>query len=79
MEIADNVPTLQAHFVVYYDTGTNEWQIDLDELGHCFPNGDVWLKAREEWVLPNEYASIEVVYENLRTELLNKLNNKVGN
>jgi hypothetical protein len=76
MEKTNNIPALQAHFVVYFDTTTNEWQIEPDQTGCYFPNGDVWLKAREEWVLPNEYASIEAVYENLRTELLNKLNER---
>jgi len=79
MEIADNVPTLQAHFVVYYDTGTNEWQIEPDQTGCYFPNGDVWLRDREEWVLNDETENIETLYGYLATELLNKLNNKVGN
>lgn len=73
------LPTLQAHFVVYYDTATNTWSIDPDELGNYFPDGDIWLNARAEWVLPSEYAKIEKLYEQLRDELLGKLNNKIGN
>lgn len=72
-------PALQAHFVVYYDTDTNNWQIEPDYTGCYFPNGDVWLEARQEWVLFDENENIQAVYEKSRTELLNKLNNKIGN
>jgi len=78
MKKIDNIPALQAHFVVYFDTTTNEWQIEPDQTGCYFPNGDVWLKTREEWVLSDETENIETLYANLATELLNKLNNKVG-
>lgn len=77
MEKTDNIPALQAHFVVYFDTATNEWQIDPDQTGCYFPSGDVWLKAREEWILADEYASIEALYANLGVELLSKLNDNL--
>jgi hypothetical protein len=78
MEKTNNIPALQAHFVVYFDTTMNEWQIEPDQTGCYFPNGDVWLKDRDEWVLSDETENIETLYANLATELLNKLNNKVG-
>jgi len=74
-----DLPALEAHFVVVFDSETNSWSIDPDNYGSYFANGEVYFPTLEEWRVVNDDDPIlEDCYVELAQTLFNKLNDKVG-
>jgi hypothetical protein len=47
----------QYHFVVQFDTETNEFSLDIDTLYANFRNGIIFDKDQQEWVVDPEVDS----------------------
>jgi hypothetical protein len=49
---------MQHHFVVMYDTETDNWEIDVDSQTTLFPSGNTY--APEDWLEYNGWSNKDV-------------------
>lgn len=72
----------QYHFVVQFDTMTNEFSLDIDTLYAKFPEGFVWDKETDEWVSSSDaddYAQTDyLAKEDILAGWLQKVNEVLG-
>jgi hypothetical protein len=52
----------QYHFVVQFDTDTNEFSLDIDTLNAVFSNGVIFDTHEQEWVADPETDNLEGGY-----------------
>jgi hypothetical protein len=67
----------QYHFVVQFDTETNEFSLDIDTLYANFRNGIIFDKDQQEWVVDPEVDNLEGGYldaENVLSAWLTRAN-----
>jgi hypothetical protein len=67
----------QYHFVVQFDTETNEFSLDIDTLYANFRNGIIFDKDQQEWVVDPEADNLEGGYldaENVLSAWLTRAN-----
>jgi hypothetical protein len=79
------LPEVQVHFVVFYDTQTKKWGIEPDYLGEWFPNGEILIMsnndASSQWDTADsdDHPTMSEFVDNLRADLYKQMNSEVIN
>jgi hypothetical protein len=71
----------QYHFVVQFDTDTNEFSLDIDTLNAVFNNGVIFDTHEQEWVADPEADNLEGGYftsEDILAGWLQKINAEIS-
>jgi hypothetical protein len=71
----------QYHFVVQFDTDTNEFSLDIDTLNAVFSNGVIFDTNEQEWVADPEADNLEGGYftsEDILSGWLQKINTEIS-